>query len=325
MTDKAKIKTGIKEIEKAMLAPDFWQDKEKAQRLVRKLDELKDEALGVNKYDKLDAVITIFSGAGGDDAEDFSRILYDMYQRYVEKRGWSSRTLHAHKNDRDGYRNITFEVSGKGVYGTLKNESGVHRLVRISPFNAKKQRHTSFSMVEVIPKLGELAEISIPDDELEIQFARSSGPGGQNVNKVASAVQLRFDLVGSPSLPEDVKQRLMKLGGKRVNADGVLIIEAKRYRTQNKNRDNAITRLVVLIKKAAEQPKPRVKSAGARLIQANVDIYRVSKFLGHSSVTVTERHYVDLLRENYQDIAKISEAELKKRALYVRSKQTKTD
>ena len=83
MTDKAKIKTGIKEIEKAMLAPDFWQDKEKAQRLVRKLDELKDEALGINKYDKLDAVITIFSGAGGDDAEDFSRILYDRYQRYI--------------------------------------------------------------------------------------------------------------------------------------------------------------------------------------------------------------------------------------------------
>ena len=174
-------------------------------------------------------------------------------------------------------------------------------------------------MIQITP------EITIRESEIQEEFIRASGPGGQNVNKVASAVQLRFDLVGSPSLPEDVKQRLMKLGGKRVNADGVLIIEAKRYRTQNKNRDNAITRLVVLIKKAAEQPKPRVKSAGARLIQANVDIYRVSKFLGHSSVTVTERHYVDLLRENYQDIAKISEAELKKRALYVRSKQTKTD
>ena len=190
MQVKKDIQKQIKKLEKEMTSPDFWSDKDKAQQTIQKLNELKTEEKGGSKYDAGSAVITIFSGAGGDDAEDFSRMLYDMYYKYIHNKGWSSYVLHEHKNEHNGYRNITFEIEGKNVYGTLKNESGVHRLVRISPFNAKKMRHTSFSMVEVVPKLPPLKETDLNPDDLDIQFARSSGPGGQNVNKRETAVRI---------------------------------------------------------------------------------------------------------------------------------------
>ena len=114
-----------------------------------------------------------------------------MYLKYIEKKSWSFRIIHESKNDVGGYRNVTFEVMGKNVYGTLKNEAGVHRLVRISPFSAKNLRHTSFAMVEVTPQLREGGEeIEIPDTDLKIEFSRSSGPGGQNVNKRETAVRI---------------------------------------------------------------------------------------------------------------------------------------
>ncbi len=195
---KQKIEQEINDIEAAMADPDFWLDKVRAQEKVKRHGELKQELEGVGKYDKGDAIITIFSGAGGDDAEDFSGILYEMYQKYCPRVGFEWRELHANLNDHGGYRNVTFEVSGaphsakapRGAYGILKNESGVHRLVRVSPFNAKNLRHTSFSLVEVIPKLVKAEQVSIPADELKIEFARAGGPGGQNVNKRESAVRI---------------------------------------------------------------------------------------------------------------------------------------
>ena len=187
---KDEIQQQIDILEIEMTQPDFWQDKDLAQQKIKDLHQLKADLEGVGKYDKGSAIITIFSGAGGDDAEDFSAILYEMYRKLAVKKKFELVLIHANQNDHGGYRNLTFELAGKGAYGLLKNESGVHRLVRISPFNAKKLRHTSFSLVEVIPKLAKTEEFEIPPEDLKIDFARSSGPGGQNVNKRETAVRI---------------------------------------------------------------------------------------------------------------------------------------
>lgn len=188
---KPEIQNKIKEIEDAMNLPNFWNDKNKAQELIKEHGELKDSLEGIGKFDRGNAHITIFAGAGGDDSEDFARMLVEMYQKYINSKNWKSILLHENKNEVGGYRNITFEVDGKNAYGNLKYESGVHRLVRISPFNAQSQRHTSFAMVEVVPKL-ELSnkDFEIPEDELKIDFTKSGGPGGQNVNKRETAVRV---------------------------------------------------------------------------------------------------------------------------------------
>lgn len=172
------------------MAADFWSDKNGAQAMIKELQDLKDELEGFSKYDKKNAVLNIYAGAGGDDAEDFVRILYEMYSKFFATKNFTERIIHEHKTDRGGYRNISVEVHGKNAYGILKKESGVHRLVRISPFNANAKRHTSFAMVEFLPLLDNKSDFEIPKEDLEVSFARSSGPGGQNVNKRDTAVRL---------------------------------------------------------------------------------------------------------------------------------------
>ena len=154
------------------------------------IDTVKLQMLLSGEYDKDDAIITLHAGAGGTEACDWVSMLYRMYSRYAEKMGFSTEVLDYLDGDEAGIKAITFEVRGEYAFGYLKAEKGVHRLVRISPFNAAGKRQTSFASCDVMPDIQEAIELDINEDDLKIDTYRSSGAGGQHINKTSSAVRI---------------------------------------------------------------------------------------------------------------------------------------
>ncbi|PWL83640.1 MAG: peptide chain release factor 2 [Clostridiales bacterium] len=158
--------------------------------LQEKIDNMKLDTLLSGKYDKLSAIITLHSGAGGTEAQDWCEMLYRMYNMWAERKGFKTEVIDYLDGEEAGIKSVTFSIEGLNAYGYIKSEKGVHRLVRISPFDSAARRHTSFASCEVIPELDEELDVEINPEDLRIDTYRSSGAGGQHINKTESAIRI---------------------------------------------------------------------------------------------------------------------------------------
>ena len=191
------LETGYEDIETMVEMAEEEDDKSLLPELETMLTEFKErydalriETLLCDEYDNNNAVVNIHPGSGGTESCDWSSMLYRMYTRWAEKKGFTVEVLDYQDGDEAGIKSVTFQVNGIHAYGYLKSEKGVHRLVRLSPFNAAGKRQTSFSAVDVMPELPDDIEVEINEDDLRVDTYRSSGAGGQHINKTSSAVRI---------------------------------------------------------------------------------------------------------------------------------------